>query len=72
VFIHGQPVARLDDRVVCSASTDGRPHVGGVIVRGSATVLINGRPAARAGDLVLETDTTSVILTGSETVLIGP
>jgi uncharacterized Zn-binding protein involved in type VI secretion len=72
VFIQGQPAARLGDRVWCPQSTGGVPHGVGVIIRGSATVLINGQPAARAGDLTLETDAASTLLSGGETVLIGP
>jgi uncharacterized Zn-binding protein involved in type VI secretion len=48
------------------------PHVGGPIVAGSATVLIGGLPAARMGDPIVETGSTSVIAGGAPTVLIGP
>lgn len=72
VFIQGQPAARVNDGVVCPQSTNGVPHVGGPILGGSGTVLINARPAARAGDRVNEAGPASVILEGAVTVQIGP
>jgi len=46
------------------------PHVGGVVLMGSSTVLINNLPAARLGDIIGES-TPNTIVTGCPTVLIG-
>lgn len=48
-----------------------KPHVGGVVAVGSITVLINGLPAARQGDQVVEASAPNAILLGDPTVLIG-
>jgi uncharacterized Zn-binding protein involved in type VI secretion len=48
-----------------------RPHVGGPVARGSATVLIGGLPAARQGDLITEAVAPNTVLVGEPTVLIG-
>jgi len=48
------------------------PHVGGPIQVGAPTVLINGAPAARVGDLVQEqAGQVSAIAAGAATVVIG-
>jgi uncharacterized Zn-binding protein involved in type VI secretion len=48
------------------------PHGSGVVASGSATVFINGIPAARAGDHVIEAGGQgNTIVSGSATVLIG-
>lgn len=47
------------------------PHVGGVVSSGSATVLINGAPAARAGDTIVENGPSNTITAGCPTVQIG-
>jgi uncharacterized Zn-binding protein involved in type VI secretion len=46
------------------------PHVGGVVLMGSPTVLINGLFAARQGDVVGEGPPNTIVL-GEMTVLIG-
>ncbi len=51
----------MTDKCVCVGPPD-------MIVKGSATVLINGLPAARMGDM---TTHGGVIVTGLPTVLIG-
>jgi uncharacterized Zn-binding protein involved in type VI secretion len=56
------PAARIGDMCVCVGPTD-------VIVRGSPTVLIGGRPAARIGD---NTAHGGVIVSGAPLVIIGP
>ena len=71
VLVGGQPAARAGGTATCPLVTNNVPHVGGPIVTGAGTVLINGAPAARAGDTVIETGATSVIATGSPTVVIG-
>jgi uncharacterized Zn-binding protein involved in type VI secretion len=45
--------------------------VGGVVALGSTTVLINGLPAARQGDQIVEAGAPNAILLGAPTVLIG-
>ncbi len=76
VFICGQGAARLGDRVTCPLATPVLggviPHVGGPITASGTTVLINGLPAARMGDLVVETGPPSQLSPGCATVLIGP
>jgi uncharacterized Zn-binding protein involved in type VI secretion len=47
------------------------PHVGGVVMAGSATVFINNLPAARQGDIVTEIGPPNTIVMGCPTVLIG-
>jgi uncharacterized Zn-binding protein involved in type VI secretion len=55
------PQARVTDPCICVGPPD-------VIVKGSATVLVNGLPAARIGDLTAHG---GVIVQGLPTVLIG-
>jgi uncharacterized Zn-binding protein involved in type VI secretion len=45
-------------------------HVGGVVLVGSVTVLINNLPAARQGDIIGEPIPDSIVV-GCPTVLIG-
>lgn len=47
------------------------PHVGGVVAVGSMTVLINNLPAARQGDMIVESGPPNSITMGCTTVLIG-
>ena len=47
------------------------PHVGGTVAIGSMTVSINGLPAARQGDQVVEAGPPNAIAMGEMTVLIG-
>jgi uncharacterized Zn-binding protein involved in type VI secretion len=56
----------------CSTPMPLPPHGPGVIIDGSATVLINGLPACRAGDTILEAvGPPNKILSGCPTVIIG-
>lgn len=55
------PQARVTDKAVCVGPMD-------MIVQGSATVFVNGLPAARLGD---KTTHGGVIVTGQMNVLIG-
>jgi uncharacterized Zn-binding protein involved in type VI secretion len=61
VVIGGLLAARLSDQCLCAGPPD-------VIVKGSATVLINSLPAARLGDLTAHGGT---IVMGCFTVVIG-
>ncbi|HEX8893949.1 MAG TPA: PAAR domain-containing protein [Terriglobales bacterium] len=70
VLIGGMPAWRaLEDVHTCPLVT-GVPHVGGVVALGSLTVLIEGSPAARMGDLVVEAGPPNAIAEGCPTVLI--
>src|ERR1700689_3823130 len=72
VLIGGMPAWRaVSDFHVCPLITVLVPHVGGVVAVGSLTVLIEGLPAARLGDIVVEAAPPNVIAMGCPTVLIG-
>lgn len=73
VLISGRPAWRASiDIHACALSTGPVPHGSGVATPGSATVLINGMPAARAGDQIVETGgLKNAIVSGDPTVLIG-
>jgi uncharacterized Zn-binding protein involved in type VI secretion len=72
VLIGGQPAwcAGVDTHV-CPLVNGVQPHVGGVVAVGSLTVLIDGFPAARMGDTIVEAGGPNVISIGCPTVLIG-
>ncbi len=61
VLMGGMPAATVGNPAVCTGPPDS-------IVKGSATVLIQGRPAARLGD---NTAHGGVIVAGLPTVMIG-
>ncbi len=61
VLIGGLPAATLGDMLVCAGGPD-------TIIKGSATVFINSKPAARMGD---NTAHGGVIVLGCLTVNIG-
>jgi uncharacterized Zn-binding protein involved in type VI secretion len=61
VLIGGLFAARLTDQCLCVGPPD-------IIVKGSATVLVNSLPAARVGDLTAHGGT---IVMGCFTVMIG-
>jgi uncharacterized Zn-binding protein involved in type VI secretion len=70
-MIGGMPAWRATaDFHSCPIIEIGKPHVGGMVVVGSVTVLINNLPAARLGDMIAET-TPNTIVMGCPTVLIG-
>ncbi len=72
VLISGKPAWRVaSDFHACPLVTVLVPHVGGVVAMGSVTVLINGLPAARLGDMVVESGPPNAIVMGDPTVLIG-
>lgn len=72
VLIGGRPAWRAQkDLHICPLATP-NPHGGGVVDGGSNTVLINGSPAARIGELVKETTGGPDPIAGADfTVLIG-
>jgi uncharacterized Zn-binding protein involved in type VI secretion len=61
VVTAGAPQARVGDVCVCAGPPD-------AIVKGSATVLVNGMPAARQFDTTAHGGT---IMVGAPTVIIG-
>lgn len=64
--------ARVGDMHVCPAVTVLIPHVGGPIIPpGCPTVIIEGQPAARIGDLAICIGPVDVIVEGEYSVLIG-
>ena len=74
VLIGGQPAWRVGvDMHACPLVTPaGSPHGSGVVAAGSVTVFINGAPAARLGDVIVEPGGgANTIVTGETTVLIG-
>lgn len=72
VLIGGKPAWRAgSDMHTCPLVTGTVPHVGGVVPKGSATVLINNLPAARQGDQIVETGPPNAIAVGCPTVMIG-
>jgi len=70
-----KPAARLTDMHACPMQTPAVvpiPHVGGPIAfQGAPTVLINGLPAARVGDVAICVGPPDVIVAGSPTCLIA-
>lgn len=63
--------ARVGDMHTCPLSSP-NPHVGGPILPpGCITVLIEGMPAARVGDMATCTGPPDAIVKGSGTVMIG-
>lgn len=65
----GKPAARLTDLHTCP-ETSPSAHVGGPVITGAGTVLIEGKPAARVSDRLRCHGPTDVISTGSSTVII--
>ena len=72
VLIGGKPAWRATaDFHTCPLVTGVVPHVGGVVMMGSTTVLINNMPAARQGDMIVESGPPNSIALGELTVMIG-
>jgi uncharacterized Zn-binding protein involved in type VI secretion len=71
VLIGGRPAWRATDVHFCPLATGSVPHGSGRVVAGSSTVLVNGRPATRQGDSILETGQISEIAAGEPTVRLG-
>jgi len=73
VMIGGQPAWRVTADVhTCPLSNGPQPHVGGPVLKGSTSVFINGLPAVRQGDEVVEGGGgPNKIASGCPTVQIG-
>lgn len=72
VLVGGRPAWRATaDFHTCPLFDGPKPHVGGTVLAGSTSVLINGLPAARQGDQVVEASAPNAIVLGELTVLIG-
>ncbi len=72
VLIGSMPAWRATaDMHTCPLVTALVPHVGGVVAMGSPTVLINGLPAARQGDIITESGPPNSIVMGCPTVIIA-
>jgi uncharacterized Zn-binding protein involved in type VI secretion len=72
VLIGSRPAWRaLVDVHACPLSDGLKPHVGGVVMKGSTTVFINNLPAARQGDQIQEAGAPNPIALGYPTVQIG-
>ena len=72
VLIGGKPAWRaVSDFHTCPLVDVLKPHVGGTVLIGSKTVLINNLPAVRVGDLVVEPAPPNAIVVGAFNVLIG-
>jgi uncharacterized Zn-binding protein involved in type VI secretion len=68
VLIENQSAARVGDKHVCVLPPPAGPHPASPITKGSASVLINGLPAARQFDTA---GCGAPILQGAITVMIG-
>lgn len=68
VLIGNLPAATIGNPHTCAFPPPAPPHPPSAVLRGSATVQIGGRPAARVGDVV---GCGAVIVTGAFDVLIG-
>jgi uncharacterized Zn-binding protein involved in type VI secretion len=72
VLIGGMPAWRVgSDFHTCPLSDGPKPHVGGTVAVGSTTVFINGLPAARQGDQIVEIGPPNAIAKGASAVFIG-
>jgi uncharacterized Zn-binding protein involved in type VI secretion len=73
VLIGGRPAWRAGPADIhsCPLANGPQPHVGGSVLIGSMTVLINNLPAARQGDVIIELGPPNTIVSGSVTVSIG-
>ena len=70
--IGGQPAWRAGlDAHACPLASGPVPHVGGVVAKGSLTVQINGMPAARENDVIVEAGPPNKITKGCLNVSIG-
>ncbi len=65
-----KPIALVGDYHQCPASCGPVPHVGGPIIKGALTVLVNGRPIARVGDQAACNGPLDIIIEGSSSVFV--
>jgi uncharacterized Zn-binding protein involved in type VI secretion len=63
--------ARISDLHTCPMAEGPKPHVGGPVITGDATVIIGFQPAARVGDNLTCVGPIDQISAGDATVLIG-
>ncbi len=72
VLIGGKPAWRAGaDNHVCPLTDGPKSHVGGVVAKGSAKVMINGFSAGRQGDQIVEAGPPNLISVGCLNVVIG-
>lgn len=72
VMIGNLPAWRAQaDAHACPLASGTVPHVGGVVASGSLTVFIDGLPAARENDVIVETGPANKIAKGCLNVMIG-
>jgi len=73
VLIGGMPAWRagMDFHSCPLVNPGGAPHVGGMVAMGSTTVLINGAPAVRLNDQIIESAPPNAVMSGDTSVLIG-
>lgn len=72
VLVGGMPAYRAGlDVHACPLVSGVVPHVGGPVVMGSTSVMINDVPAVRMGDTIAEAGPPNTIAAGEPTVLIG-
>jgi uncharacterized Zn-binding protein involved in type VI secretion len=71
VLIGGLPAWRMSDAHACPLATGAVAHVGGAVVKGSLTVLINGSPAVRENDAITESGPPNRVTKGCPNVSIG-
>lgn len=73
VMIGGKAAWRmLADLHICSMHTAGVPHTGGIVATVSdSSVLINGLPAVRVGDVIVENGPPNTVIKGEPTVTLG-
>jgi uncharacterized Zn-binding protein involved in type VI secretion len=72
VLIGGLPAWRVAmDFNACPLTSGPVPHVGGIVSIGSFSVLINGLPAVRQGDMITENGPPNSVVMGCPTVIIG-
>ena len=72
VSFGGMPAWRATADVSSCPQSDGnKPHVGGVVAKGSSKVFVNRLPAAREGDDVVEVGPANGITQGLAKVQIG-
>jgi len=73
VLIGGMPAWRVSTDIhMCPlVNPGGVPHASGSVVVGSTSVFINGFPAARMNDQIMESAPPNSIISGEMSVLIG-